>query len=365
MIRTADGELIPDVRGAASRSTGKRRNRVTGKSDSSSNNWRRGDAVPRCQHKASSVKPSSNKGHWGFSSGASETTSTPKLRGEVESIKTENLGLVPYLAFNLIVFSATPTECQELIDRINTKHYDEMDPHICSPDVPCSNILKRVLDDGTPDYEAGVHVCALDINLVRMAHGFSTRANNKSIIIPSWHSDLIDKWNSEYKSGKGMPYPINGFDLGVLRDIHVSNYFSNMDRYVSDDKKLYVMANIFGGDDPARKDQLNHFYEMNIQLIRGHVERADELKAGIDIRLKSKDIPARKLEAAGKYAAIRETFEETDKCIMITPEMAEKMFVVYDFQQPTKEGAYNRGLIFGFKRPVDVTMLLNTKRVVM
>jgi hypothetical protein len=362
MIRTADGEFIPDIRGAASKSTGKRRIRVNKKSDSSTNNWRSGNII-HCQHKGSSTRPTTHKGHWGFSSKTSEINSTPKNQGEIESLTDANRNLVPYLAFNLIIFATTPKECQELIDRINTKCYDDMDPHMCSIDVPCSNTLKRVLDDGSPDYESGIHVCAIDVNMVQMTHEFSIHSHTNSIIIPSWHKDLLDTWNCEDKS-KGIPYPINGFDLSVMRDIHIIKYINSLSCYLKNGEKLYVMANIFGGDDPSQKNKLNHFYDINIQLIRGHVEHKDEKKAGIDIHTKSKKMSKSKLEAAGKFAAIRETFEETDKCIIISSEMAAKMKVIYDFQQPTKEGGYNRGIVFGFNHPIDVTMLLNMNRVV-
>jgi hypothetical protein len=349
MIRTANGQLIHDVHGAASKSTGKRRNRVNKKTGSSDDNWRR--------HEHSSIQSTAYKGHWGFSSTISNKMSSSKNYSDIQNITPENSGLMPYLAFNLLVFEATSEECQKIIDCLNKRCYHKNDPHICSPNSPCSFIHKRVNNDGTPNYEAGIHVCALDIMLI--INGFSPNFNPNSIVIPSWHNDFIEKWNSEYKS-KGMPYPISGFDLNILRNINVCNYFNAFKTNLSKGKRLYVISNIFGGDDPSLKHKIKHFCDINIQLIRGHVEYKDEKKAGITSKTKSKNISETTLEAVARFAAIRETAEETDKCIVIPEEMSPRIKVVYDFQQSTKKGGYNRGIIFGFKNLVDMKLLLKT-----
>jgi hypothetical protein len=357
MIRAADGQLVNDVRGAASKSTGKRRNRLNG--NASSYDWRSGKHFPRGQYNSFVAKPKPNTGTYKVTEQI-----TASVKTHIEYTTRENISLLPYLAFNLIVFAATPIECQKLIDRINTKCYDKTDPHVCSPDVPCSIILKRVTDSGKLDYKAGVHVCAMDIYLIQKTYNYSKNFDKNCIIIPSWHSNLIDNWKRKCKSCS-ISYPISGFDLNILHDMNVKNHFEKMRKYLKDGERLYVIANIFGSDNPKLKDQIKDFYEIDIQLTRGHVDIEDEIKAGINISTKINDIPYAKLEEVGRYAAIRETAEETDQCIVIPDEMISKLELIYDFQQLAKDGRYNRGMVYCFDHPVDVNTLINMDRVAM
>lgn len=246
--------------------------------------------------------------------------------------------LLPHLATHLLMMAKTPGKAQEIIDNLNTKRYTFDDPHQCTPASPCDCYLRRT-KNGKPDGTAGLHVIAFDPFIFEF-------------IVPSWHSDLIAKWDLK----KRKSYPLCLFDNTILLEQKVREYLKKQRGTLGDGEQLYIIANLFGGDPPNQIKK----YDMSIQLIRGNIEPCDAREAGITVK-SSKTVPEVLIDAA-RYGALREMKEETDEVLIGTNHLAD-MDVVFDFLQcNAKTQIELRGIVFGAM--ANLPELVNPKKVI-
>jgi hypothetical protein len=310
LIPGKDG-FVPNVRSAATSSTGRRRDRLNrGKSNrkgSDCADWRRRDS-----DRASLLqKPKSQP-------------ASIIIRPPIE----KDMNIPPSLVYLLVLISATPAEIQELVDHYNTKKYDDGDPHKCTPNKPCKCHLMRKTDTGCLDFTSGLHIVAQN-----------TKTGN--VIVPSWHPDMMNC--------------ICDFDKRIVQQKTVQDYIRKQSPPHKDGKQLYVILNYFGGD-PCGRGTI----KSSMQYIRGKVDPPDFHAVGIRGKL-SKATP-NALVKAGRLAAMREMTEETDGVFVGTEAHQNQMDIVYDFRQDNlKSQDTLRGIVFGMTvRPDE---LLNKKRV--
>ena len=260
----------------------------------------------------------------------------------VASTEDDQKTLLPHFAIGLVMTIKSREDMQRYINELNNKNYNVDDPHICTNDKPCQCFLKRVNTKGEPDGTAGLHVVAFN-------------PFTYEFIIPSRHHNLLEEW----KKTERKSYPLCGFDHRILQQKSVQDCLKLYQQPKGSDKKLYIFANLFGGDSPGPKIPK---YPFNIQLPRGNLDPIDAINAGIKKKISNSD-PIDLINAA-RYAVCREMVEESDGVLIADSTFRDELQVIYDLRQdnPVKQTKY-RGVVFGIVIN-DIYRLVNPKRVV-
>jgi len=193
LILTQNGDTVLDITDSAvSRSTGKRITRkqsdkaiTSARSDIK--DWRNPIPVNIYPPKNNSNGLHINRGRYGnfgrdnvdktkinykifnprlTSSLTSNLTSSLTSSLTLKTIDQKHQNILPHLAVNIMPILMTSVEAQRFVDYINTKNYQDDDPHKCSRCKPCKLVSRRLYEvDGKmePDYRCGSHVCLVDV----------------------------------------------------------------------------------------------------------------------------------------------------------------------------------------------------------
>lgn len=380
IVRGTDGFVV-DIRGcSASTSTDKRRQRLGLKNNTKTYNpktWERGSPLPQeplpCRHNKLFHSDGTNdhQGHYGFRKSKSNSQLSPpktKKGSFMTSTKKENKHIYPGTGVNIVPILMTPEGAQAYIDRVNTKpRYilrdgdDKLyeDPHYCCKDAPCSMESKRTKPDGSPDYESGLHIFAIDYD--KIISSGRRPLKNDGIIGPSWHSEDIKRWYNDWKSTNkrnNVPFPMHGHDLELIRDSNVSGYFTQFkEKYENEirlGKKIYLLVNLFGKDVLKPGQTPNEYHIESLQLHRGKVDDSDIIQAGITSG--KRHASPETLVRCAKICACRETFEETDKIIKIETN-DENLKLIADLQQNNTRVV--RTMVFCYENPLGIEKITN------
>lgn len=365
-ILTARGWVKSDItRSQVSHSTGVRRDRINKKDVTSTKpQSSRSDVLDWRKHTDEETEIRKSK------------KNESRIRNLIiKPIQPDNKILTPHMAVHIVPILMTPDEGQEFIDYCNNKQFVDTDPHKCSKYKPCKLISGRKMKkDGVmvPDYRAGSHMCLIDTDiLTNREKRFVKNKKKPPIIIPSWHSDILDKWWTNYYNDKtttACPFPIDPFDVILCSDTNIKDKFNSLKK--NQEKQLYIIANIFPGD--ANPDE-EHNYDVSIQLPRGKVDSEDMIRAGYTPKIKQlTDKLAYKI---GLYAAIRESMEESDWVLCPPPVHSyDKIFSVKDdssifglygdYQHGDKDSKkVYRAIVIGANKPLDPYEWIDDTRI--